>query len=59
MPRTEEPLWSSLKKNWKNYKIYRSQGDVPKMKEYAKTINEIQEKLGLPKAKFTELKNVS
>lgn len=52
---TTGQTWGALKKCWKAYRIAKTQGDKVKMKEYAERIQSLQERLGVPIAKFPDL----
>lgn len=46
---------SSLRKNWRGYKIAKSQGDVESMIDYATRIQDTQRAIGFKVAVFTDL----
>jgi len=50
-------IWKDLQECWAAYKKVRLNSDLPKMKEYASKIQELQEDLGITKAKFPELRS--
>jgi hypothetical protein len=47
--------WGALRKAWKGYKLAKYDGDEPKMREYAKRIQTLEEQIGIPTASFPNL----
>lgn len=48
-------IWKELKRTWRKYKMAQLQSDLPKMREYAMKIRDLQEDFGITQAEFPEL----
>ena len=46
------PMWSTIRNAWKGYKIAKGKGEVEKQKEYARAVNQLEEKLGRALTEF-------